>query len=753
MPLFKLKNRVAHFFQLLSSWLIILLLISNTNLIKAESIRPAVDFVDNKTCLECHPQQAKEWLGSNHEQAMQVANKETVLGNFNNITFSNAGISSRFFQKEGKYFVNTQGEDGKYADFEVKYTFGVEPLQQYLLVFPKGRLQALTVAWDSNKKSWFSLYPNEKIDPKDPLHWTNRAFTANSSCMECHMTNMALNFDVKTKQYQTHWSEINVSCQSCHGAGSQHIKWTKNKNDSSLSAIEKQSKGLGSDYKQLNAKSVVENCSQCHSRRYSITDTQMGHGQSYFDHFMPELLRPNSYYADGQVKDEVYVYGSFVQSKMYQKGVSCNDCHNPHSLKLRKTGNALCLQCHQETPPNERFSSLKHKIYDDKSHHFHNEGSAGAQCINCHMPTTTYMQVDPRHDHSFSIPRPDLSKQWQTPNACNHCHNEKDADWAIQTMDKWYGTTWQQRPNIASTISQARANKPEASDALLALIKDESKADIIRATALDLSRAYNDSALSNITLKMLVSDVPLLKITALQSLDNLATLQKVAIIPPLLNDPIKGVRIEAGKLLANISPKLLTAEQQKQLEIVLQEYKIAQLVRSDHPEGHLNLGNLYVGLGKIAEAENAYRLAIDLDPQFIPAANNLANFYYNIGEKDKAESVFKQALVHSPNAAYLHYSLSLLLVENKKDVQALEHLSKAAELLPNNAKIHYNKGLLLQKLAKIAQAEEALLYAHKISTYDKNILKALIALYQQQNRNDKAKIFIERLNVLLKQKN
>jgi predicted CXXCH cytochrome family protein len=746
-------NLATRFFLLLSQWVIALFLLFGMANSKAEAIAASVtsDFVDNARCLECHSKQANEWLGSHHEKSMQIANKDSVLGDFNNISFSDSGVTSRFFQKEGKYFINTEGEDGNYSDFEVKYTFGVAPLQQYLLIFPKGRLQAFTVAWDVNKKRWFDLYPNEKVNPQDSLHWTKRAFTANSSCMECHMTNMSLNFDVKAKEYKTHWSEINVSCQSCHGPGKQHLKWVGNQSDETLSAAEKSSKGLVVDYKKSTAKSIVEGCASCHSRRYSVNDQHNIRGQSYLDHFMPELLRPDSYHADGQVKDEVYVYGSFVQSKMYHKGVSCNDCHNPHSAKLQKTGNALCLQCHQEKPPTERFNTLKSKIYATEKHHFHKSDSAGAQCVNCHMPTSTYMQVDPRHDHSFSIPRPDLSKQWKTPNACNSCHKEKTLDWAIEAMDKWYGKSWQQRPNTANTFGPARAGQIAAKTSLLTLIKDGSKPDIVRATALELSQQYNDPIIFKTKLQMLSSDIPLLRITALQNLDNLSEAEKIALVTPLLDDEIRGVRIEAGKLLANVSQKVFTATQKQQLNTALQAYKAAQSIQTDYPEGYLNLGNLYENMNTPFAAETAYQQAIDLDPQFVPAANNLANFYYNSGNKDKAESVFKTALEHSPNAAYLHYSLSLLLAEKKDDEQAVFHLGKAAALLPNNAKIHYNQGLLLQKLEKTSEAEKALLHAYQINSSDPKILKALIVFYQKYEK-DKAKIFIERLNFFLKQK-
>jgi len=403
----------------------------------------SVHFVDNSLCKNCHTKQFNDWMGSHHEQAMKVASQTTVLGDFDNARFTDAGVTSRFFKKEGKFFINTKNADNEYADFEVKYTFGITPLQQYLLAFPKGRLQAFTIAWNTKENRWFSLYPDEKIDPGNSLHWTNRFFTANSSCIECHTTNMSLNYNVKTKTYNSSWDEINVSCQSCHGAGAQHVEWAQAEKKETDKTVN-HAKGLQTDYRSLDAREQVDTCARCHSRRYSVSEND-NQKDTFLDNFMPELLREGLYHADGQVIEEVYVYGSFIQSKMYHSGVTCLDCHDPHTLKLRQPGNALCVSCHQSKPPTEKFTRLSSKNYDTPEHHFHTKESAGAQCVNCHMPEKTYMQIDPRRDHRFSVPRPDLSVKWATPNVCNSCHADESAQWAVETMNQWYGEAWQNR--------------------------------------------------------------------------------------------------------------------------------------------------------------------------------------------------------------------------------------------------------------------------------------------------------------------
>lgn len=703
-------------------------------------------FVSNQSCVSCHAEAAKEWQGSHHQQAMQDVNEKTVLGDFNDTTFTDAGVTSRFFRRDGKYFINTPGGDGKAADFEVKYTFGVEPLQQYLLAMPKGRLQAFTVAWDTEKKRWFDLHPDDPTPASDPINWTKRVFTANSFCIECHTTNMSLNFDVEKREYHTSWSEPNVSCQSCHGPGSAHVEWAEaqsDKGNTSGKTSGSKDKGLLVDYQKMKGKGEVETCARCHSRRHPVSEND-AHGRAYLDDFMPELLREGSYHADGQIKDEVYVYGSFVQSKMYDKGVSCSDCHNPHTLTLREEGNALCMTCHQNNPPKQRFASLGAKNYDTEEHHFHQPGSEGAQCVSCHMPATTYMQVDPRRDHSFSIPRPDVTEKHGTPNACSRCHTDESARWATTAMNKWYGESWQKRPNLADVIAPAREVAPEVLPQLLALLTDPRQTEIIRATALSLLPNYGEAGFVA-TLDALKDASPLLRTTALQGIQNIPTQAAFQAIKPLLNDPIRAVRITAANLLISIPKQYFSEVELLQRDKALQEYKAAQLAMADHPEGHANLGNLAVRMGEIQPAISAYKTAISLDPTFTPAYHSLGQLYYSGQRYKEAADTFLQALAINPAEGEIHYSLALLLAEQKQPKEALIHLGKAAELRPAQSRIHYNYGLLLQQQKQFNQAENALLHAFKLNPDHEQTVQALIAFYQQQGQPDRAKAFVQQL--------
>lgn len=705
-------------------------------------------YVEGQRCAECHAEQYDQWNGSQHQLAMQNATAETVLGDFEDATFSDGRVTSRFFRKDGEFFVHTEGPDGVYADFAVRYTLGIEPLQQYLLALPRGRLQALTVAWDTKEKRWFTLYPNQTIRPGDPLHWTERGFTANSFCIECHTTNMKLNYDLESDSYQTTWDAIDVSCQSCHGPGGNHVQWAQEQSDGKGAAIDTNN-GLRMDIKEWDTQKQMETCARCHSRRYPISQ-QQAYDHPFLDDFMPELLREELYYADGQMLDEVYIYGSFLQSKMYHNGVTCMTCHNPHSLGLRQEGNQLCVSCHQLNAPVQSFPTLAAKEYDTPRHHFHAEGSTGAQCVNCHMPPTTYMVIDPRHDHNFSIPRPDLSLQWGTPNACTRCHTEQgktaaESDqWAVTTMDEWYGPQWQERPSITGIMSMARRGDPVAQLPLSQLISDPAQPAIVRATGVELLAQYGVSSLSLLA-EQLDDPSPLVRVSAVGGMVGLPAAQRVQVLAPLLSDPVRAVRIEAAGALAGVPRSEFADDQWNAFSVSLEEYIAAQTALPDHPEGYLNLGRLYTNLGELAQAETAYQTAVARGQHFPPAYIRLGTFYYQTERVAEAEQTFQKAIQTMPDQARLHYSFGLLLAQEERLSEAATHLAAAAELAPDQPRIFYNYGLLLQKLEQTASAEIALRRAYDLSPADPDVLLALATFYVQQKEWKSALPFAEQL--------
>jgi len=323
--------------------------------------RPLVDrkiesaFIGAKKCAECHRLEYEKWRNSHHDLAMDVATDKTVLGNFNDAEFEIFGARSKFYRKADKFFVHTQGSGGKVGEYEITHTFGVYPLQQYLIPFPGGRMQCLPIAWDVPKKQWYHLNPEQPIDPDDWLYWTNAGQNWNGMCAECHSTNLVKGFDIKTDTYRTTWSEIDVSCEACHGPGSRHVTWAE---IPEMGRPELKNRALTVQTSDMTSLDLVELCAPCHSRRSSLGDNTHT-GGNFLNGFVPQLLSQGLYFADGQILEEVYVYGSFIQSKMFNREVRCSDCHDVHSIKTVKEGNGLCLQCHRAD------------LYDTRDHHFH----------------------------------------------------------------------------------------------------------------------------------------------------------------------------------------------------------------------------------------------------------------------------------------------------------------------------------------------------------------------------------------------
>lgn len=667
-------------------------------------------FVGRTVCAGCHAEQDKRWQGSHHDLAMQEASEANVLGDFNGAEFIKNGIKTQFFRQNDRFMVRTDGPDGQLADFEIKYTFGVTPLQQYLIELPGGRLQALSIAWDSRPKDlggqrWFHLYPNENIDHNDELHWTKRSQNWNFMCAECHSTNFQKNYNQASYSYQSKWSEIDVSCEACHGPGSRHVDWTEKKmtDDAGKGLVSKLNQALraiwvidpatGNAVAQQPSRNQaeIEICARCHSRRAQLFGDY--HYGALLDSHLPSLLTEQLYHADGQIDGEVYEYGSFLQSKMYHAGVSCSDCHEPHSLKTRQPGNALCGQCH---------SAAK---YESAQHHFHQPGKTGGFCVDCHMPAKTYMGVDARRDHGIRIPRPDLSEQLGTPNACNACHADKPPRWAAQQTQIWYGHENRGFQNYAEVLHAARANKTDAGDRLQALLQDSKQPAIARATA--VAGMQSSDSIHSIQ-QALKDDNPSLRRAGLESLEQIEPEQRWALAHEHLKDPVRSLRALAAAALAPVADQNSTAADKKDFERAANEYLASLQWNADDPAAQVNLGNFYSARNQAILAEQAYRTAIELDPAWLPAYINLADHLRANNRDDEGETVLRQGLQKLPNSAVLHHSLGLLAIRQNNIEKALVSLRYAVQLQPEDARFSYVYAAVLVNLGRMDEARVVL---------------------------------------------
>jgi predicted CXXCH cytochrome family protein len=673
---------------------------------------------------------------------MQPANEATVLGDFNDVRLTQAGISARFFRRGAKFVVHTEGPGGRPADFEIAYTFGVEPLQQYLVEFPGGRLQSLALAWDTKAHRWFSLYPAEKFSLDDPLHWTGRYQNWNAMCAECHTTGLRKGYDEQKDAYNTTWVALGVGCQACHGPGQAHVTWAQTVKD--RRAAGNSDPGLVLDLRRANARGQVDACGACHSRR-SPLDVVPRPDRAFLDEYAPQTLTAGLYHADGQQLGEVYEWGSFRQSQMYQRGVRCTDCHSPHSGKLKASGNALCTRCHREQP-DPQFPTLQARAYDAPTHHFHKSGSPGARCVGCHMAARTYMMVDPRRDHSLRIPRPDLSVKLGTPDACTSCHTDRSPQWAAAAIRKWYGPT--RARHWAEAIAAGRAGTREAAPTLIALATDASQPAIVRATALELLRPYGLAGSAAMTSAARDADAQV-RVAAVGGLTVLPPAARLAAAAPFLKDAVRAVRVEAARVLAGVPVGLFDSGQRQAFDAGLAEFKAAQTAMADLPPAHLNMGVVYADMGQRDQAVAAYQTALRLDPYFLPARTNLAALYNAAGRNAEAERLLRDGIARAPGEGELHYSLGLILAEDGQMAGAATSLGEAARLLPNRARVRYNYGLALQTLGRRPEAEAALLAAQQLDPADPQIAYALVTFYIQRQQYRRAMAYAERLMQLL----
>ena len=698
-------------------------------------------YVGSETCAGCHRAEAELWRASQHQHAMDHATDKSVLGDFNDASFDYYGVRSRFFRRDGKYFVETDGPDGKLATFEAKYTFGIDPLQQYLIEFPDGRLQALSIAWDSRPKEqggqrWFHLYPDEEIKYDDVLHWTKLNQNWNFMCAECHSTGVRKNYDAAGDRYATSFAEISVGCEACHGQGSSHVEWARARQswwpfgkteDPRMGfparfderrdvnwPIDASTGNAHRNFTPALVRKEVETCGRCHARRATFSEDWIP-GRSLSDTHVVSPLTRGLYEADGQMRDEVYNYGSFKQSRMFAAGVTCADCHEPHAAKLRVPGDGVCMQCH---------SSDK---YATASHRHHEELGQPPPCASCHMPARTYMVVDRRHDHSFRIPRPDLSVKLATPNACNDCHPDKSAAWAASAIERWNGSNRKGYQNYAEAFHAAWNSQGNAAALLGAVAADANSPAFARASAMAELAPFLSP--TNITLaRTALSDPdPMVRIGALDMLANAPAAQLWPLVSPLLSDSNRGVRIRAVTLLAAVPTPSQPPADRERFEHAAAEFIAAQRLNADRPEARATLGNFLARRGRTGEAETEYKAALKLNPQFAPAAINLADLYRQLARDGEGENVLRSALAAVPRDAGLHHALGLVLTRLKRPDDALGELQRAAELEPERARYAYVYAVALNSAGHRNEAIMALKDSLARHPGDRDTLQALMS--------------------------
>ena len=727
--------------------------------LRRAALPPAAHFVGSERCSSCHAQESAAWGRSHHKAAMAEATAKNVVGNFADASFDYAGIRSQFFTRDGKFYARTDGSDGQLGTFEIRYTFGVYPLQQYLVELTNGHIQALPIAWDARPKAdggqrWFHLNAKERVTSTDELHWTRPSQNWNYMCADCHSTAVRKNYDAANDQFKTSWSEISVGCEACHGPGSRHVSWAAagaKTTDSSYGLTNRLDERRGVHWtadaatgnaqrsRPRNTTREIDTCAQCHSRRAQIADGYEA-GKSYYDYYRPALLESPLYYADGQQRGEVYEWGSFLQSKMYARGVTCSDCHEPHSGTLRggEQPGGVCANCH---------SAAKYH----NAAHDHHPATAGVTCVSCHMPTTTYMTVDARRDHSLRIPRPDLSVRLGVPNACANCHASRPATWAATQIDSWRGgdTTARGHQRFADALAASEHGAPDAQSLLRALAVDTAQPAIARATALSRLPAPTDRANLVAVATGLDAADPLLRLAALRPLLMLPPEQRAQLIAPRLADSVRTVRVDAAGMHPG-KAWVTDSYQQSALDRAAREFIAAQQYNADRADARSNLGTFLALRGDISGAASELLTAIQRDSFFIPAYANLADVYRTQGpaHDGEAEQILRRGLTVAPQNAALHYALGLTLVRLGRKAAALPELERATTLAPTDLRFLYTYAVGLYSAGKVNASLKTLGKVLAMDENNRDALAALASYMKEQGHLELAQRYEDRLRSL-----
>lgn len=772
-------------------------------------VRPAsttkAHYVGRQTCQSCHQEQHDKFLQSHHHQALAVVGPETVLANFDDQMLEHDGLVSRFLRRDGNYIVRTEGHDGAMAEFQVRFVLAYHPLQQYLVQVVKDRppanrppapekpataphmihpasegglpaLQVLRLCWDVEQRRWFYLRPEdvaEKLEPADPLHWTGVTQRWNTSCAACHSTHLEKKFDVRHATFGTTFSDVDVSCEACHGPGSEHVALAQ----APWYARDLQNYSGLISLKSATAAQQVELCASCHSRRRLLSE-DVHQSPQMADHLLYEPMSRETYFVDGQIKDEVFEVGSYLQSKMYSKGIRCTDCHDPHTAKTYFPDNRLCTSCHQHPAG----------VYDSPQHHGHAGNGPGTRCVDCHMPTRHYMEVDPRHDHSIRIPRPDLSLTLGTPNACTGCHVDgkrlptelaaqavRYQDWQrlaeagqpeiqqeIERVNRWAAetvATWRARqgkppwaPTFGETLHLIRTTSPHqhaansvALQQLLEWAKSTTTSPMYRVTALAEVAAWPDEQTLQTALKLCDDGDPFVVFQAMRRIDHeiqraveymsygLPPQQCEQQMQPLaealikqLNHPTRLVRTQAATLLLSVPAQWLPTwlgGQRQRFQTAVDEALVVHLLNEELAA----VAEIYQALGQVDRAEEYYRLALQHQPSTYGIRSNLAILLeQKSGNSDPETTILISKL-------------------RQQDQQLLQVEMDRAAHLPSAGPLHYRYAMAKYLAGDMPLVEKHLLEALQRQPHEPMFLLAMATYWKAQGDWQAARGYVEQL--------
>lgn len=698
----------------------------------------------SSSCQQCHQEEYELWRNSHHRLAERQAEPKLDDSAFEPEHVFRHATETITARKSGiDYEVAATGLRSTQELFRVEAVIGVLPLRQFLVSFPGRRWQTLEASYDPRSNEWFSVYAHEVRQPGEWGHWTGRGMNWNSMCASCHNTRVRKNYNEAEDGYHTEMAERSVGCEACHGPLRAHNEWQKQFGKSGRK---------DPTVHELPPAQALDTCGYCHARRGDLRD-DFKPGDDFLDHLRLEVPdTTETFYADGQVREEDYEYAAFLGSRMHWRGVRCTDCHNPHSAKTMLPGNWLCLRCHNGSYTNapiiDPVGHAHHKVFgynlkgeqtngDLMSYRDATIKETGGECVNCHMPQTVYMQRHSRHDHGFTTPDPLLTKELGIPNACNRCHNDRDSDWASKYCSEWYGAKMD-RPSRwrARAIAAARRHDGSVRPALLNILATN-EIPYWRAVAAGLLELWaEEQPVRNGLLLGLGDSNALVRFECVRALGPFADEPNTATaLTSRLEDSTRGIRVSAAWALRS---KLDFASR------AAKELLESLAVNADQPAGQMQLGALALARGMPIQAVEHYRKAVEWDPSSAATHHDYAVALSKLNRPREAVEQMQTACRLEPTNAEFEYKLGLGWNELGDMEKATECLQAAVRLDPKQASAWYNLGLALNSTGRTEEALEALGRAESMDSSDPRNPYARATILARLGKPEEARVAAQR---------
>jgi tetratricopeptide (TPR) repeat protein len=586
--------------------------------------------------------------------------------------------------------------------YPIMQVMGGKNVYYFLTPLDHGRLQVLPLAYDLRKKSWYDTaasgvrhFPDRQ---DEALDWTDRMFTFNTSCLGCHVSQLATNYDLASDTYQTVWLEPGINCESCHGPSGKHVRAAealpKGEPMKDLKIIRT---------KTLPAESLNDLCATCHAKMIPLSTTFLP-GNRFFDHYDLVTLEHPDFYPDGRDLGENYTYTTWLMNSCLKSGqLDCNHCHTPSGRERFKDArsNQSCLPCHVN------------KVKNPVAHTHHQTGSSGNRCVACHMPKTDFAAMS-RRDHSLLPPAPAASLAFQSPNACNLCHTDRDARWADSWVRKWHPHDYQ-KPVLyrARLIEEARKGEWARVREMLALLKDRETNQVLKTSLVRLMHGCPDQRKWPVLMQLVQRDPsPLVRASAASGLAGSLTPEAVPALLAATTDDYRLVRIRAAAALARVPLENFNERDRSKMEVAINEFFAAMNARPDDWASYANLGDYFWDRQQPKQAIAHYETATRLEPRMLGPWVNMSLAYNAIGRNDKAEESLRRALALEPENGSANFNLGLLLAEMGRIDEAERTLRKALKIDPQNAVAAYNLAVIASK----RNLDEAVTWCRKAAT-------------------------------------